>query len=92
MAQWQTFQKHLSITVAIKATHQQQPMSNTKQNRAQKRAIIAASIQERTHRAISVKMPIALADRLKLEAKENNKIFTGYVLEKIERGMEVSHD
>jgi len=67
-------------------------MSNTKHNRAQKRAIIAASVQERTHRAISVKMPIALADRLKAEAKENNKIFTGYVLEKIERGMEASHD
>ena len=67
-------------------------MSNTKHNRAQKRAIIEASIKERTHRAISVKMPIALADRLKLEAKENNKIFTGYVLEKIERGMEASHD
>lgn len=67
-------------------------MSNTKQSRAQKRAIIAASVQERTHRAISVKMPIALADRLKSEAKENNKIFTGYILEKIERGMEASHD
>ena len=63
---------------------------NTKEQRAQKRAIIVASVQERTHRAISVKMPIALADRLKLEAKENNKIFTGYVLEKIERGMEVA--
>jgi predicted DNA-binding protein len=37
-------------------------------------------------------MPIALADRLKAEAKENNKIFTGYVLEKIERGLEVSRD
>jgi hypothetical protein len=35
-------------------------------------------------------MPIALADRLKAEAKENNKIFTGYVLEKIEQGMEVA--
>ena len=63
---------------------------NTKEQREQKLAIIAASVQERTHRAISVKMPIALADRLKLEAKENNKIFTGYVLEKIEQGMEVA--
>ena len=67
-------------------------MSNTKEQRAQKRAIIAASIQERTHRAVSVKMPIALADRLKAEAKQNNKIFTGYVLEKIEQGMEASRD
>lgn len=65
-------------------------MSNTKEQRAQKRAIIAASVTERTHRAISVKMPIALADRLKLEAKEKRRIFTGYVLEKIEQGMEVS--
>jgi len=65
-------------------------MSNTTEQRARKRAIIAASVQERTHRAISVKMPIALADRLKLEAKEKRKIFTGYVLEKIEQGMEVS--
>lgn len=63
---------------------------NTKEQRAQKRAIIAASVQERTHRAISVKMPITLADRLKSEAKENNKIFTGYVLEKIVQGMEVA--
>lgn len=63
---------------------------NTKEQREQKLAIIAASVQERTHRAISVKMPIELADRLKLEAKENNKIFTGYVLEKIEQGMEVA--
>ena len=63
---------------------------NTKEQREQKLAIIEASVQERTHRAISVKMPIALADRLKLEAKENNKIFTGYVLEKIEQGMEVA--
>jgi predicted DNA-binding protein len=67
-------------------------MSNTKEQRAQKRAIIAASIQERTHRAISVKMPIAFADRLKAEAKENNKIFTGYVLEKIKQGLEASRD
>ena len=66
-------------------------MSN-KHNRAQKRAIIEAHVKERTHRAISVKMPIALADRLKLEAKKNNKIFTGYVLEKIEQGMEASRD
>jgi hypothetical protein len=65
---------------------------NNKQNRAQKRAIIEASVKERTHRAIRVKMPIALADRLKADAKENNKIFTGYVLEKIEQGLEASRD
>ena len=65
-------------------------MSNTKEQRAQKRAIIEASVHERTHRLIVIKMPIALADKLKAEAKENNKIFTGYVLEKIEQGMEVA--
>lgn len=64
-------------------------MSN-KQNRAQKRAILNSVIKPRTHRSIAVRMPIALADRLKLEAKENNKIFTGLVLEKIEQGMEVA--
>jgi hypothetical protein len=65
-------------------------MSNTKEQRAQKRAIIEGAVKVRTHRAISVKMPIALADRLKLEAKEKRRIFTGYVLEKIEQGMEVA--
>ena len=63
---------------------------NTKEQRAQKGAIIEGAVKVRTHRSISVAMPIELADRLKLEAKKNNKIFTGYVLEKIEQGMEVS--
>ena len=61
--------------------------NNTKEQRAQKRAIIEAHVKERTHRQISVKMPIELADRLKKEAKANNKIFSGHVLETIERGM-----
>ena len=59
-----------------------------KQQTEKRREIIAASIKERTHKNLSVKMPIAYADTLKKEAGEKRMLLSGYVLSLIEKGKE----
>ena len=81
MAQWQTFQKHLS-------THQQQPMSNTKEQRAQKLAIIEATVKEQTHKLMHVKMPVELHAQIKAEAEQLGMKLGRYVCGLIEKGKE----
>lgn len=61
---------------------------NKKQQLDKRRAIIAASIKERTHKNLSVKMPIDFADKLKKEAGEKRMLLSGYVLSLIEKGKE----
>lgn len=59
-----------------------------KQQVNKRREIIAASIKERTHKNLSVKMPIDFANSLKKEAGEKRMLLSGYVLSLIEKGKE----
>ena len=63
-------------------------MSTKKQQAKKRREIIAASIKERTHKNLSVKMPLDYADKLKKEARDKRMLLSGYVLSLIEKGKE----
>ena len=60
----------------------------TKQTQ-KRREIIAASIKERTHRTVSIKLPIATITRLKASAKKQGRLFSSYVSELAESGAEL---
>jgi len=61
-------------------------MSTKKQQRAQKRAIIEKAIIEKTHRTVSIKLPIDIISQLKANAREKGKIFSVYMAESAEKG------
>ena len=60
----------------------------TKQTQ-KRREIIAASIKEKTHRTVSIKLPIATITRLKAIAKKQGRLFSSYVSELAERGAQL---
>ena len=61
----------------------------TKKQTQKRREIIAASIKEKTHRTVSIKLPIATITRLKASAKKQGRLFSSYVSELAERGAEL---
>jgi hypothetical protein len=63
---------------------------NTKHSRAQKLAIIEATVKERTHKLMHVKMPLELHAKLKSEADVLGMKLGRYVCGLIEKGKEVS--
>jgi len=62
--------------------------NNTKEQRAQKRAIIEAHVKERTHKLMNVKMTTELHAKLKSDADRKGMKLGRYVGNLIERGME----
>ena len=61
----------------------------TKKQLAQKRAIIEKAIIEKTHRTVSIKLPIETVTRLKASAKKQGRLFSSFVSELAERGVEL---
>lgn len=66
-------------------------MSNTKEQRAQKLAIIEATVKEQTHKLMHVKMPVELHAQIKAEAEQLGMKLGRYVCGLIEKGKE-EHD
>ena len=54
-----------------------------------RRELIALSIKEKTHRTVSIKLPIETVTRLKASAKKQGRLFSSYVSELAERGAEL---
>jgi predicted DNA-binding protein len=59
----------------------------TKQTQ-KRREIIAASIKK-THRTVSIKLPIETVARLKASAKKQGRLFSSFVSELAERGVQL---
>jgi predicted DNA-binding protein len=57
--------------------------------REKQREIIAASIKEKTHRTVSIKLPIATITQLKARAKNQGRLFSSFVSELAERGAQL---
>ena len=59
-----------------------------KQQKEKRAAIFDRVIKPRTHKLMSVKMPVEFAELLKKEANEKRYKLSGYVLTLIEKGKE----
>ena len=65
---------------------------NTKEQREQKLAIIEATVKEKTHKLMHVKMPLELHAQIKAEAEQLGMKLGRYVCGLIEKGKEASRD
>jgi len=61
----------------------------TKKQTEKRREIIAASIKEKTHQKVSIKLPIEMVTRLKASAKKQGRLFSSFISELAERGAEL---
>ena len=61
----------------------------TKKQTEKRRELIASSIKEKTHRTVSIKLPIETVTRLKASAKKQGRLFSSYVSELAERGAQL---
>lgn len=61
-------------------------MPTKKQQTKKRRALIDATVKEKTHRSVTIKLPIDAISRLKANAREKGKIFSVYMAESAEKG------